>query len=227
MWGEPLTVPIKFELKRSRRKTLSMQIKEGELVVKAPFHVSYQEIDSWVQSKSSWVSKQLAAFDHRLSDKPAIKAGGFSYHLGERVSLQFKQGTANVHLIDGQLSVSASLENHHQVLKRWVARQTRNLIEPLCYQIASDMNVQDRLQGVRYRFTKSKWGHCTRDGVVQFHSGLSMAPMEIIHYIICHELSHLLHMDHSPKFWAQVEAFCPDYHAHRKALNQLGYRYTL
>ena len=51
---------------------------------------------------------------------------------------------------------------------------------------------------------------------------LVMAPEAVLDYVAAHEVAHLVHMDHSPAFWAQVGAICPDYHAPRSWLRDNG-----
>ena len=51
---------------------------------------------------------------------------------------------------------------------------------------------------------------------------LAMAPPEVLDYVAAHEVAHLAHMDHSPRFWAQVEALMPDHAPHRRWLRQHG-----
>ena len=51
---------------------------------------------------------------------------------------------------------------------------------------------------------------------------LAMAPPEVLDYVAAHEVAHLAHMDHSPRFWAAVRGLCPDYETHRAWLRQNG-----
>ncbi len=51
---------------------------------------------------------------------------------------------------------------------------------------------------------------------------LIMAPPDVLDYVAAHEVSHLVHMDHSPAFWEQVASICPNYAAHRTWLRENG-----
>jgi hypothetical protein len=65
---------------------------------------------------------------------------------------------------------------------------------------------------------RTLWGSCSRKGNLNFSWRLAAAPVEVMDYVIVHELCHLREMNHSKKFWAHVGAACPDYKAHRRWL---------
>lgn len=84
-----------------------------------------------------------------------------------------------------------------------------------------------RLMGVTYgrisiRRQKSRWGSCSREGNLSFNCLLMMAPAEVLDYVVVHELSHRLEMNHSPRFWAHVGDVLPDYRKSKKWLKEQG-----
>ncbi len=89
-----------------------------------------------------------------------------------------------------------------------------------------------RLMGVTYgrvsiRKQKTRWGSCSREGNLNFNCLLMMAPPEVLDYVVVHELSHRLEMNHSSRFWARVEKMLPDYRNPRKWLKEHGIRLML
>lgn len=89
-----------------------------------------------------------------------------------------------------------------------------------------------RLMGVTYgritiRKQKTRWGSCSREGNLNFNCLLLMTPSEVLDYVVVHELSHRLEMNHSARFWAQVEKVLPDYRKSRKWLKEHGSRLML
>lgn len=84
-----------------------------------------------------------------------------------------------------------------------------------------------RLMNVTYgritiRNQKTRWGSCTREGNLNFNCLLMMTPPEVLDYVVVHELCHRLEMNHSARFWVQVEKVMPDYKKHRKWLKEHG-----
>jgi len=64
---------------------------------------------------------------------------------------------------------------------------------------------------VTVRDQRTRWGSCSRRGTISLNWRLIQAPAFVLDYIILHELMHLREMNHSRRFWQQVESVCPDY----------------
>ena len=69
---------------------------------------------------------------------------------------------------------------------------------------------------------QTQWGSCTRRGHVRLNWRLVQAPLTLVDYVAAHELAHLIHLDHSPRFWAQVAALCPEALARRAELRRMS-----
>ena len=75
--------------------------------------------------------------------------------------------------------------------------------------------------------SKGQWGSCNTDKKLTFNYRLAMAPVEIIDYVIVHELCHLIHMNHDRSFWRRVGSVLPDYKKRQEFLSLYGHCMTL
>lgn len=84
-----------------------------------------------------------------------------------------------------------------------------------------DLTKLGKLNGrVTIRHQKTRWGSCSSKGTLNFNCLLMLAPEDVRDYVVVHELCHLLHMDHSQKFWAEVRRAMPHYKEPLKWLKQ-------
>lgn len=73
-------------------------------------------------------------------------------------------------------------------------------------------------ESIRYGNQKGRWGSCSSQGTISLNVGLMGLPLELVDYVLIHELCHTKHMNHSPDFWELVERCMPDYRDRRKVL---------
>lgn len=99
------------------------------------------------------------------------------------------------------------------LLKRILAEQIQNL---------ADKHVQT--QNVKYKKIsikdlRSRWGSCSVDKNLSFNLRLIFLPLDVVEYVVIHEICHLLEMNHSSRFWDHVAKIMPNYKVIRKTLN--------
>ena len=82
-------------------------------------------------------------------------------------------------------------------------------------------------EGVKIINSRAKWGSCDSKSNLSFNFKMLMLPPNLIDYIIIHELSHLLELNHSQKFWEIVGSVMPSYKKHRQLLKSSGFLLTL
>lgn len=64
---------------------------------------------------------------------------------------------------------------------------------------------------IRVMELQNRWASCTSKGNVNFHWKCAMAPIDVLNYIVVHELAHLLHANHTTAFWNEVDKVMPNY----------------
>jgi hypothetical protein len=98
------------------------------------------------------------------------------------------------------------------------ADQVRELFESRVSHWSGVMGVSPRR--VFLKNQRTLWGSCSTRGNLNFNRVLAEVPGEVLDYVVIHELAHLKEMNHSRRFWAVVEAFCPEQKERRRWLRQ-------
>ena len=89
-------------------------------------------------------------------------------------------------------------------------------VERLALQVGVSVN------RVTIRCQRTRWGSCSAKGNINLNCLLMICPEEVRDYVVVHELCHRREMNHSPRFWAEVERVMPDYRCHRRWLKEKG-----
>jgi len=96
-----------------------------------------------------------------------------------------------------------------ELLRRWLIEQARFHLRPWLLREAAIVGVAPT--GVRVRLQRTRWGSCSSAGGISLNAGLLFLAPELVRYLLIHELSHTLQMNHSRRFWQTVSRHCPDY----------------
>ena len=83
----------------------------------------------------------------------------------------------------------------------------------------------EKIESIRIKYVKSKWGSCSSDRHLSFSSRLLLAPPPCIDYVIVHELAHLKELNHSARFWQWVARAMPAYKTWDKQLRHHGQKF--
>lgn len=86
----------------------------------------------------------------------------------------------------------------------------------------NDTFFQKEVRSVRLKYNSSNWGSCSSQGNINLSTRLLLTPVDVQDYIIVHELSHLIEMNHSPRFWQVVESVMPNYAVQERWLKEHG-----
>jgi len=171
---------MKYEVKFSDRKTLSLSVKEERLIVRAPRGTSYEMIEKAVREHLGWIEKNMEKQRIRRENTPELTPKKIS-ELRKLAKLILTQKT----------------EKYAEIMGLKYGRIT--------------------ITGAKTRF-----GSCSSNGNIAFSYRLMMYPEEAIDYVVVHELSHLVEMNHSARFYSIVASVLPDYKRRRALLRECG-----
>ena len=217
-----MNTPYKI-IRKPRRRRLSITISaHKDVQVLAPKAVSESEIHSFVEANSAWIDRTLKRVEKRYVPPKTFKEGELFMFLGENYPLTVQQGPKNHVEFNGQsLSVSYKKTAHvrdqvQSLLLKWYKERAKDIIPDRVVIHAEEMDLD--YNDIRIKTLKTRWGSCSSLRNLNFNWVLMMAPIQVLDYVVIHELAHLVHMNHSKAFWAVVETYCPDYKTHIKWL---------
>ena len=98
----------------------------------------------------------------------------------------------------------------HRLLWKTLSRRELPRLEALVHELNA-RTLRVPISAVRLGFASSQWGSCSSRGVIMLNTALLFLPQRLLEYVVIHELSHRLEQGHDARFWAVVEAACPDY----------------
>ncbi|MFT6261146.1 MAG: putative metal-dependent hydrolase [Bermanella sp.] len=223
------SLDFEYKIVRSKRKSVAIHIVKQCVEVRIPNKVTNNFAVDFLTSKQNWVKT-------KLSEQQKINKALPKVVIGESILWQGKP-----HVITHQVAKKTQLINRdntfivfaavaptekklHSLFEDFFKQQAKKYLTTLTENTAQKMCVASKLSEVRFRRTKSKWGHCTSKGNIQFNWLVMGAPAEVINYLVIHEVAHLTHPNHQPDFWQRVESYCLDYKTHDKWLKDNGFK---
>ena len=203
-------------IKRTNRlKTISLQVKNQAVVLSLPRFVSDGEIDNIIERKINWINNKLALEKtNSFEIKRKYENGDKFLYFGTEYSLKIKDTNRdNVYLYKNNIIVEVNNNFNatyiRNILKTWyISESKKYLIKTTSYYEILIGVAANKLLFGKY---KSKWGSCNSKRIISYDWRIIMAPLEVIHYLIIHELCHIKYLNHSNNFWNTVEKYMANY----------------
>jgi len=219
-----------YRVERSaKRRTVSIQIDAGEVVVRAPKNADELWISRWVHSKAEWIYPRLCRQRDQLDEHRTDPSSGEITLFGQPFRLEHSSKSLSpeqrldrakqVVLLSGRDSF-ADKSVMEQRLKRLLREAAKPILTQMTERLAEDLGLHPDKVSVRHY--KRKWGQCSSTREITLNWRIIHLPTKIQEYVIVHELCHLQEMNHSSRFWSLVAQHCPDYQARREQLKQYG-----
>jgi len=175
-------VTVNFLNKKHIKHCYLRVLDKDLLEIKANIFFTQQDAFKLLNSKKEWIKKQIKNYE-----KKALNEKEFLY-LGEIKNL-----------------------NDYQVinLDKFYKDEIQKILPSYIQKYSSLMNLHPT--SIKYRKNKRTWGSCNYKNGLNFNFLLMKFPLEVMEYVVIHELAHIKHKNHSSKFWNLVEKYCPDY----------------
>jgi hypothetical protein len=204
--------PAEPKIIRSRRRTIALIVEtDGSLTVRAPLRASQAAIEQFMVEKQDWIRRKQA--QARLAYRPPRRfvPGETFLYLGENYPLEIVSAARPaLEIKDGRFRLAqAALPHAAKAFERWYRARAAEVIGARVEAYAARHGL--RPAKLRISGAATRWGSCSSRGVLSFTWRLVLAPLEVIDYVVAHELAHLRARNHSKAFWAQVATILPDY----------------
>ena len=230
------TCDVAYAFRRAKRRTIGMVIGPDGLEVSAPRWVTVGEIESTLHEKADWIVRKLVEMQEhqrRLGeariqwcDGVVLRYLGASLQVVLDSSAALKKNSAQLETLGSEspasfvlrigLPITASPEQIRDATQAWLMRRAKELFAERLDYFAPRLGVAWKRLSLSSASTR--WGTASADGAIRLNWRLIHHKLDVIDYVVAHELSHLKVMDHSPQFWDTVKSVMPDYPERRRVL---------
>ncbi|HCH70263.1 MAG TPA: M48 family peptidase [Colwellia sp.] len=219
---------IEYKVVRSRRKTLSLQVSYGQVLVRAPYGVDDKFINTLIEKKSAWLKAKIAQQSQVDDFCCDFSQGSTLFLFGQLVTLDItfaKQAQTlltndinnkqiliivlaerNQKKLNNKVLLAAAVKKH---IEKYFKQQAEDII-PVKVATYSQLTSLTPVS-IKIRQYRSRWGSCNSRGELSFNYLLMMLPIDVINYVVVHELCHLEHLNHSKEFWQLVAKHFPQH----------------
>jgi predicted metal-dependent hydrolase len=201
---------------RSRNMVIRYQPLQHHIALTLPRYVSIAQGLRFVEQKRGWIERQLK---HAARPSP-LQHGACIPVLGHTYRIEHVGGRGVVRVEGAELLVPGDAAFVGRRVREWLKAQLYAEVTTLAQTHAARIGKQ--VSKVTLRDTTSRWGSCNHKGHLSFSWRLVFAPYDVMEYVVCHEVAHLQHMDHSPAFWRTVELLQPGHERQRQWLQTQG-----
>jgi len=204
---------------RARRYVLRLR-PDGCARVTIPRGGSVTEARRFVERHKEWLEREVQRLATRPTRPKEWMAGTEILFRGELVKIEAGvNGESYLIRLDSELiKVSDPPGNLRPAVERHLWKVAAKELPPRVLEYAAIHQAHVRRIAVRNQ--RSRWGSCSRRGAISLNWRLIQAPRFVQDYIILHELMHLRQMNHSARFWREVERVCPEYETAEQWLKQ-------
>jgi predicted metal-dependent hydrolase len=233
--GENVPVRILFEMRFNNRVTVN---KNG-ILIRISDRLLREEQRKNIDSLLKWAKEKLGDKPELLETLPqrryvngeVLKVGDYEFVISI-LPHSMAKSSAKIFRNNIVLSIAKGLtkEAEANACSYLVAKCLCKFFQPLISERIYELNeryFKKDVKSIKMKYATSFWGHCSRNGNIVISVRLLFAPPRMVDYVLIHELAHLVHHDHSSRFWKVVEQVMPDYRLAEKHLKENNAKYYL
>ena len=204
-------MPVVYRRHGRARNYVLRLLANKTVVVTVPRNGTQKFAREFVESRKNWLEKQWRILEAQKPPPQLLKPGMEILFRGgrERLALLATSQTPELILADQRIPIDPGTEDVRPAVEKHLRRLAITELSRRVSELAALHQCQ--VKRVTVRNQRTRWGSCSCHGVISLNWRLIQLPEFVRDYIILHELMHLRHLNHSPRFWAEVEKACPDY----------------
>lgn len=235
---------IDVKLIYRKRKNISIRIiPKNTIEIISPKSVSISFLKKVLDEKSSWIMKTLdkfEKFDESFKDRKYVN-GEIFYYLGTEYKLKIiedkninNKNNAYCYIdIKNENLIITTNNNEAEYIKnelrKWYKIESEKIVIKRLEFLKKENTIMNQLTPniIKIKEQKKRWGSCTSNKAIYINSRIAMARIDVIDYILVHEFSHLVHMNHSKDFYNLIESILPEFKECEKWLKENSYKLSL
>ena len=227
---------VRFFLKRSNRKSIGLRISDEGLIITAPTWAAKAHINEALEKKANWITTKLHERSERLAQQAMSHTvwqdGGKLPYLGVAISLQLNPLLAEM-VFSGEVNAptptdrlclhldkNADSQRVQDLCHSWLQQQAKHYLTQRLHIFLEQCSYGSHFKNLRLASPAKRWGSCSSTGTIMLNWRLIHFTPAIIDYVVAHEVAHLKEMNHSQRFWQEVERLLPDFYRARQQLKQ-------
>ena len=198
------TMPVTFlRSARARRASLRVDSARRRIVLTAPLRMARGTAVDFAQAQAGWIAARLKCLPDAKpfvdgAEVPFFGAPHRIRHRTDRRGTVWREGL--------EIHVAGKPEHLPRRLRDWLTAELKARLVPLVHTKAQ--RVERPVKRITVRDSRSRWGSCGPDATLSFSWRLVFAPPEVLDYLVAHEVAHLVHLNHGPRFWALARTLC-------------------
>lgn len=205
---------IDITIQKSERKTVSIFIeRDGSVSARVPQKLKDEEIENILKAKEYQIFKNLAEWEQlnaNAVEREYVNGQSFLYS-GRNYRLKLvDENFGDLQFVKNTFLLSKRQKHKaKELFVQFYKDKLTTKIHPIIERYKNQLGVNPNQ--IKIMELQNRWASCTTNGNVNFHWKCAMAPIDVLHYMVVHELAHLIHNNHTKAFWNEVDKILPSY----------------
>lgn len=223
-----------YIVKYRQQKHLYLRFEGHKLIISAPFFVKSEVIENFILDNLPKINQKISN-QKNISNKINLLQDPYIYFLDQKLDIIVKYQTkTKIYLDNNALMIYSTYNLNNDENRKYLNDKINAFLKKIAQPIFNERlrywekvtNLQ--VKEFNLRLMKAKWGVCFHQTqTITLNYKLIHFSIEIIDYVIIHELCHLMYPNHSSDFWKLIALYCPGYKVCRQTLkySNVGVKY--